>query len=561
MADDGSSLKALLALNLHSEDGTPSPNKPLWILYAIGRILSGEENPQILYEQGVSDLRDRLEGSKGNFEQAVQTNPHYGFWRLKNDGVWEVKNAQNVGESSSGDAHVTDLIEQGVTGGLTPALYAELQQSRSDAIDFAGEFSSKYLGEFEPDVIKDLFDRLGISASESIPDFLSRTLADFISNGSLRKLTGPPEHWLTTLNTGFWGLASEHGKVWSELRPGNLFVFHSTAPKWLRPAPELSSALIGVGRLESTSQKKSLEWYDELETGENTWPLLLHFDRVWWTGKVFHIADLSIEDRRDRGEKLFLQDMAALLENGLSLAELRSEGVRFPVQSSISQVSNPNRLAQLITPRLKNGSLRRAKLPALAARQRSGEVEWQDDFDDKRQPGQDRPIDPNIVPDKTDSRDEGGAKYFYAHAPAKIQAGTRKHQEALMVLRNYIVAFGVEPTENAKSYDLLADNGAEVLLVEVKSIHKENVYEQTRRAIGQLFEYEFFLPQQHPDLRPPTRIVRKVLMYSERPPDRFLHLLQSIDVKVLWATDGNLDGPPETLDWLQTFLVRQKGRD
>ena len=59
------------------------------------------------------------------------------------------------------------------------------------------------------------------------------SLVAALKSDPIRKLTGPPEHWLTTFHTGFWGLTESQRGKWEELQPGDLFVFHSTYAKYV----------------------------------------------------------------------------------------------------------------------------------------------------------------------------------------------------------------------------------------------------------------------------------------------------------------------------------------
>ena len=49
--------------------------------------------------------------------------PEYPFWRLQNDGIWELKDAENVRIISSGDPRRGDLIAQNVSGGFIKDIF------------------------------------------------------------------------------------------------------------------------------------------------------------------------------------------------------------------------------------------------------------------------------------------------------------------------------------------------------------------------------------------------------------------------------------------------------
>jgi len=104
--------------------GERAPHKPLLLLYAIGKLLRGEDR-LISY---VDDIEENLKNLLREFgPRRDNYNPHFPFWRLCNDGIWEVTNAQNVRETASGDAYVTDLRNHNVSGGFNETITEQLQ--------------------------------------------------------------------------------------------------------------------------------------------------------------------------------------------------------------------------------------------------------------------------------------------------------------------------------------------------------------------------------------------------------------------------------------------------
>ncbi|MFC2062328.1 hypothetical protein ACFLS8_00190 [Chloroflexota bacterium] len=70
-----------------------------------------------------------------------------------------------------------------------------------------------------------------------------------------KKLTGPPEHWLTTFNTKFWGLETKYGNEWNSINVGDLFLLHSTGIEYLTQKPKLVTGIIGIGIVGSIIKK------------------------------------------------------------------------------------------------------------------------------------------------------------------------------------------------------------------------------------------------------------------------------------------------------------------
>lgn len=104
--------------------GERAPHKPLLVLYAIGKLLRGEDR-LISY---VDDIEENLENLLREFGPRRDSyNPQFPFWRLQNDGIWEVSDADNIRQTASGDAFITDLRERSVSGGFNETISEQLQ--------------------------------------------------------------------------------------------------------------------------------------------------------------------------------------------------------------------------------------------------------------------------------------------------------------------------------------------------------------------------------------------------------------------------------------------------
>lgn len=109
---------------LWTSGGERAPHKPLLLLYAIGKLLRGEDR-LISY---TDDIEDNLRNLLRDFGPRRDSyNPHFPFWRLQNDGIWEVTNSDRIRETASGDAHVTDLRNHNVSGGFNETINEQLQ--------------------------------------------------------------------------------------------------------------------------------------------------------------------------------------------------------------------------------------------------------------------------------------------------------------------------------------------------------------------------------------------------------------------------------------------------
>ena len=363
----------------------------------------------------------------------------------------------------------------------------------------------------------------------------------------LRKLTGPPEHWLTTLHTGFWGLTEDNRDKWSDLSEGDLFVLHATAPVYIK-APGLTGGVIGVGVLEATSEKRSLEWLEEIRSEENGWPLLLHFKEVWWFGDTAAIEDEPIRGKIAEGNDYLARDCRALLENRVSFGEMRKLKFQVPAQGSMARLKDENRdkLIRLLEPRLTR-SLSRDVAPGRSA---FSEVDPEDESLEnlKRHSWGLKEIDPEESEEEASEREEQTITYTRnARAQEKASQGHRKLRRTVS---QHLIELGLKPIESR--IDVYVQKKAEAIVFELKTIHSKNFRTQTRSAVGQLFEYEYFEVPVLPDGSLPK--VLKAVVYNKQPPGEILRYLASLDILSFWTTDGgDLTGSENAREVLWDF--------
>ncbi len=110
------------ALRLWGENGKRAPHKPLLVLLAIGRCLRGED--RLISYSDFSEQWSDLFKKYGPPEPRL--NPHYPFWRLRNDKVWEIPNDDRIKETDSCDAWVTSLRDENAQGGFPKEIHDTL---------------------------------------------------------------------------------------------------------------------------------------------------------------------------------------------------------------------------------------------------------------------------------------------------------------------------------------------------------------------------------------------------------------------------------------------------
>ena len=120
--------KRFFDITVWKHGGLRAPHKPLLALYAIGRMLRGDER-LISYSEVDRDLK-KLLVEFGPIRQSYH--PEYPFWRLQNDGIWELQNAEKVEiRKSSTDAKKSELLRYDVKGGFTQEIFSQISGNRS----------------------------------------------------------------------------------------------------------------------------------------------------------------------------------------------------------------------------------------------------------------------------------------------------------------------------------------------------------------------------------------------------------------------------------------------
>ena len=117
-------LRRFETLRQWGSGGERAPHKPLLVLYAIGKLLHGD-NRLISY---ADDIEENLENLLREFGPRRDSyNPQFPFWRLQNDGIWEVTDADQIRQTASGDAYITDLRNYNVAAGFNKIISKQLQ--------------------------------------------------------------------------------------------------------------------------------------------------------------------------------------------------------------------------------------------------------------------------------------------------------------------------------------------------------------------------------------------------------------------------------------------------
>ena len=144
-------------LRTWSANGLRAPHKPLLVLWAIGRCLTGEAR-MASYRDADKALKDLLR-SFGPHRKSVHT--EYPFWRLQNDKMWEVTDSHRVIVGPGGNAHKSSLLRLNVHGGFPKTIHTALQEDEELLVSVATSLVDAH---FPPTVRDDVLHAVGIDS-------------------------------------------------------------------------------------------------------------------------------------------------------------------------------------------------------------------------------------------------------------------------------------------------------------------------------------------------------------------------------------------------------------
>lgn len=139
-----------------------APHKPLLILYAIGQLLC-ERKRLLPYTEVDEELGDLL--NEFGPKRKVQK-PEQPFWRLQNDGVWEIPGADKVKLSAGGDVTRGVLRRNEVAGGFTENIALRLQSDPGLALEIAQNMLDAH---FPDSIHEDILQATGIELTLKRP--------------------------------------------------------------------------------------------------------------------------------------------------------------------------------------------------------------------------------------------------------------------------------------------------------------------------------------------------------------------------------------------------------
>jgi len=161
-------LEKIEKINVWKKRGQRAPHKPLLLLLALSKCYNGEDR---LIDYNVVDekLRDLLIDF-GPTRKSIH--PEYPFWRLQNDGLWNVTpNTSLPFRKCSSDVPRRALIKHKTKGGFTPEIYSFLAEHK----ELIPHIAMKILeGHFPDSVHQDILNAVGLSKYYIVADKAKR---------------------------------------------------------------------------------------------------------------------------------------------------------------------------------------------------------------------------------------------------------------------------------------------------------------------------------------------------------------------------------------------------
>ncbi|MFY9225270.1 MAG: hypothetical protein WAQ98_21530 [Blastocatellia bacterium] len=112
-------LKQLFAkINVWKRGDERAPHKPLLLLMALAKCRNNQR--YISFAEVDKELKELLMDFGPNRQSY---HPEYPFWRLQNDGIWQLQSADGINKAAKEDVSKKELLKRNVLGGFTQEIY------------------------------------------------------------------------------------------------------------------------------------------------------------------------------------------------------------------------------------------------------------------------------------------------------------------------------------------------------------------------------------------------------------------------------------------------------
>lgn len=152
-------LNSFQSLTVWKSGDRRAPHKPLLVMLALGYLQNKDQ--RLLPYKMIEEELERLLEEFGTPRNAGNT--HYPFWRLRNDGMWEVEDGDELTLNSSGGVRKTELRNKDIRAGFTIEVYQFLKEKPS----LVGRICSELLDAHFPDTIhQDIIHEAGLNLED-----------------------------------------------------------------------------------------------------------------------------------------------------------------------------------------------------------------------------------------------------------------------------------------------------------------------------------------------------------------------------------------------------------
>lgn len=153
-------LDAIDNLNISNRGGQRAPHKPLLLLYVLAK-QAGDSTAKFEFSKIRKDVQTLLKkfGRPTKSGQRV----YYPFWRLQNDGIWEVCPSEKIRLTESGNASEPDLIKHNATGCFSTEIAREIRENPNLIPMAAQKLLDGHFPETLHGDIRDALENMGLS--------------------------------------------------------------------------------------------------------------------------------------------------------------------------------------------------------------------------------------------------------------------------------------------------------------------------------------------------------------------------------------------------------------
>lgn len=151
---------AVLNVKRWSRSDQRAPNKPLMMAYALSKYLQGHDQ-FFDFESEVDEVLTELLRRFGPTRSSYHA--EYPFWRLMNDNIWTLNNAETcIPRKSNNDPSKRELIKHQVSGGFNSAAYKLFTEDSNFTLEL---LETILQDSFPQSIVEDITRHLGLEFS------------------------------------------------------------------------------------------------------------------------------------------------------------------------------------------------------------------------------------------------------------------------------------------------------------------------------------------------------------------------------------------------------------